>query len=56
MKYIKTIFFVAVVILLAASCSDDDSFSNSPNNLLTFSSDTIKMDTVFSKVPTSRVR
>ncbi len=54
MKYIKTIFYVAAVILLAASCSDDDSFSNSPNNLLTFSSDTIKMDTVFSKVPTSR--
>lgn len=36
------------------ACSDDDSFTTSPNNLLTFSADTIRMDTVFSRVPTSR--
>ncbi|MDO4160214.1 MAG: right-handed parallel beta-helix repeat-containing protein [Prevotellaceae bacterium] len=34
------------------SCSDDDSFSISSSNTLTFSTDTITMDTVFSKVPT----
>lgn len=39
---------------MATSCSDDDSFTTSSNNLLTFSVDTIRMDTVFSKVPTSR--
>ena len=35
------------------SCDDDDSFTTSRSNLLTFSTDTINMDTVFSKVPTS---
>lgn len=54
MKYIKKILFIAAAVILAASCSDDDSFTTSPNNLLTFSTDTIRMDTVFSRVPTSR--
>lgn len=35
------------------SCSDDDSFTTSRNNILTFSTDTISLDTVFSKVPTA---
>lgn len=43
---------LAVVGLLTA-CNDDDSFTTSLNNQLTFSSDTIRLDTTFSKVPTS---
>lgn len=36
-----------------ASCSDDDDFSSSPADRLTFPVDTLSMDTVFSRVPTS---
>lgn len=51
----KLTYSLAVLLSLAlAGCSDDDSFTMSPNNLLTFSADTIRMDTVFSRVPTSR--
>lgn len=35
------------------SCTDDDSFTMSRANLLSFSTDTLRMDTVFSRVPTS---
>lgn len=38
---------------MAASCSDDDSFSDSPSRLLAFSTDTVKIDTVFSNVPST---
>ena len=40
------------VVLLLAACSDGDSFSDSPSRLLTFSVDSVKLDTVFSRVPT----
>ena len=43
--------FVAATALTA--CSDNDSFSTSPSRLLTFSVDTLKMDTVFSNVGSS---
>lgn len=42
------------VLLLQFSmtaCNDDDSFSASPANLLTFEKDTVRLDTVFSKIP-----
>lgn len=42
-----------VAFTLFAACTDDDSFSLSPSNVLTFSMDTVRMDTVFSTVPTS---
>ena len=35
------------------ACSDDDSFTTSRSAMLTFSSDTINLDTIFSTVPTS---
>lgn len=35
------------------SCDDNDSFTNSPSSVLSFSKDTVSMDTVFSTVPTS---
>ena len=53
MKNIVFTLCVAVCLGMVAACTDDDSFSTSPSNLLTFSSDTISMDTVFSTVPTT---
>lgn len=45
---------IAVLMALCMlSCQDDDSFSNSTGHLLTFSTDTVKIDTVFSNVPTT---
>jgi hypothetical protein len=38
---------------LITACTDDDSFSASSSNLLTFETDTVKLDTTFSKVPTA---
>lgn len=50
----KRIFLCLAVILgLLTACSDDDSFTTSRNNLLTFATDTVKMDTVFSNVASS---
>lgn len=50
----KNRLYTYVVYLIGmigfASCSDD-SFSDSPSNLLTFQSDTLSLDTVFSTVP-----
>ena len=48
--------FFALIGLLSAlyslwSCADDDSFTLSTANRLTFSQDTIALDTVFSRVP-----
>ncbi len=53
----KQLFFLLVFIqaLYCLSCSDDDSFTTSRSNFLTFSSDTISLGTVFSKVPTPTV-
>lgn len=53
MKNIVFTLCVAVCLGIVAACTDDDSFSTSPSNMLTFSSDTISMDTVFSTVPTA---
>ena len=36
-----------------SACDDIDDFTTSPNNLLTFSTDTVRIDTVFSTVPSS---
>lgn len=54
MKRIRKYIWLAAAVFLLAGCSDDDSFSASRDNLLTFSVDTIRMDTVFSRVPSSR--
>lgn len=44
--------FVAALLLVAA-CSDDEKFTISPTNVLTFSADTVDVDTVFSNMPSS---
>lgn len=36
-----------------SACDDIDDFTTSPSNLLTFSTDTVRIDTVFSTVPSS---
>lgn len=49
-------FHISVAVLalaiVFAACSDDDSFTSSPQNRLTFSTDTVRLDTAFSTVPT----
>ena len=52
----KTLLFNILLFVVALSfcaCDDGDSFTVSPNNLLTFSTDTVRLDTVFSTVPSS---
>ena len=49
----KRIFLFLIILLgvhLLAACSDDDKFTTSPSVQLTFSVDSVKMDTVFSNV------
>ena len=50
MKSIRYILFLAVLLAISA-CTDDESFSKSRTDILTFATDTVKLDTVFSKVP-----
>lgn len=42
----------AMACWLLAACVSDDSFSTSQSNVLTFSADTLSLDTTFSNVPT----
>lgn len=49
----KRIFFFLLLISALVACEDDDSFSSSSGLRLTFTSDTLKMDTVFSRSASS---
>ena len=51
----KRIFLYLIILYIGmlTACSDNDSFTTSRSNLLTFSVDTVKMDTVFSTVASS---
>ncbi|MCM1079051.1 MAG: right-handed parallel beta-helix repeat-containing protein [Bacteroidales bacterium] len=53
MENIFKIYLLSVITLVIAACTDDDSFSVSPSNRLTFSKDTVSMDTIFSRTPSS---
>lgn len=44
---------MCMMAVVYTACQDDDSFSTSPSSLLTFSADTIRLDTIFSRVPTA---
>lgn len=52
MKSYKYIVLLVMALIGITACSDED-FSSSPALSLTFSTDTIKFDTIFSKVPSS---
>lgn len=50
----KRIFLYLIIYIgVLTACSDDDSFTMSRSDLLTFSTDTVKMDTVFSTIGSS---
>lgn len=49
----RLLFLMISVVVLLASCDDTDSFSTNRGNVLTFSVDTVEMDTLFSTVPSS---
>ncbi len=48
----KRIFYILIAVLVAA-CADDDNFSTSSSLRLSFSTDTVSLDTVFSRTPSS---
>ena len=49
----KRIFYFIILIALLMACADDDTFTTSSNNRLTFSVDTVSLDTLFSRTPSS---
>lgn len=51
-KLFLWLLMALMVQTLMTACNDDDSFTTSSSNLLTFETDTVKLDTIFSKVPT----
>lgn len=52
MKKLKYILFTTIIVFMV-SCSDDDTFSTSMSNKLTMDIDSVKFDTVFTKIPTA---
>ena len=50
---IRRLFFFLTICVLLVSCSDNDSFSTDASRRLTFTCDTVRMDTLFAKVPSS---
>jgi len=48
-----SLYTILMAVILFASCSNDDSFSTDRNHLLTFTKDTVTLDTLFSNVPSS---
>ena len=49
----RLFFFVIAAVVLLSACQDNDSFSNDRGLRLTFAVDTVKMDTMFSTVPSA---
>ena len=49
----RLLFFTLIMAVLFTACDDNNSFSASSSNVLTFSTDTVQMDTLFSTVPSS---
>ena len=49
----KRIFYFFAILMALVACEDDDTFSTSTGMRLTFSVDTLQMDTVFSRTPSS---
>lgn len=55
MKLRETTLLISLLMLAFSlqACMDDDSFTTSPQNRLTFSIDTLSLDTTFANVPTT---
>ncbi len=53
MKLKLSIWAAFAALAMFSACTDDESFTTSSSNRLTFSTDTVKIDTVFSNVPSS---
>ena len=49
----RLFFFLSAIVLLLTACSDNDSFSAGSSYRLTFSEDTVRLDTLFSTVPST---
>jgi len=49
----RLFFFLTPILALLAACSDNDSFTTDRSHLLTFSKDTVRLDTLFSTVPST---
>ncbi len=54
MKIIGKIFFFMIMSVIAVACNDNTDFSTDINHRLTFSSDTIVFDTLFTTIGSSR--
>ena len=54
MSYRNILFTALAALLLLSACADDEVFTSSPDRILTFSTDTVTLDTVFSNVPSAR--
>ncbi|MDY6205861.1 MAG: right-handed parallel beta-helix repeat-containing protein [Prevotella sp.] len=53
MKKLNVIYAFIVSLALLTACNDDDTFTLNTTNRLMFSVDTVRLDTVFSRIPTS---
>ena len=49
MKKLSILFLLSAIMMMVA-CSDDDTFTTSRSNMLSFSTDTLRLDTTFSNV------
>ena len=49
----KRILYFLTILAGLVACNDNDTFTTSRSNVLTFSVDTVKMDTVFTTVGSS---
>lgn len=52
-RIIKMALAACLGLIALAACTDDDSFTTASGHLLTFSTDTVRIDTVFSNVPSA---
>ncbi len=57
MRYLLPLIIAAFAVAMLPSCIDDD-FTTSPSDVLTFSTDTLSFDTIFTEVgtPTARLK
>ena len=49
----KRIFYFLTIVALMVACADDDNFSTNSSLRLTFSTDTVSFDTIFSRTPSA---